>query len=205
MTDPELPAQPTRRFRPRHLTAGLAALALVVAGVTGVARLGGGELAALAATSTPSASPSAGSATPSPGDRTRRPHRKGWRGGPGLLGLAGALRGEAVLPDGKGGYQTVVLQRGTATEVGSATLSVRSKDGYTATYDVPAGTAVGARRAGLASIQPGASVLVLAVKAGSTLTARRVIDLAGLRDFGRQFGGGQFGPGVEGRGSATGV
>ena len=176
------------------VTAALAVLGLAAAGVTGVAlaRDGGGEQAALAAsTSSPSASPSAGT--------DGRIERHGFRGGPGLLGMAGAIHGELVVPDGDGGYQTVVVQRGTASKVGSDTITVKSDDGFTQTYDVPADTGVGALREGLGSIKTGANVVVMAEKKGSSLTATHVVDLDSFGaggGFGFRHHGDGDGPGM---------
>jgi hypothetical protein len=181
-----------RSGRRGAVTAALAVLGLAAAGVTGVAlaRDGGGEQAALAAsTSSPSASPTAGT--------DGRIERHGFRGGPGLLGMAGAIHGELVVPDGDGGYQTVVVQRGTASQVGSDTITVKSDDGYTQTYDVPADTGVGALREGLGSIKSGANVVVMAEKDGGSLTATHVMDLDSLGaggGFGFHHGG--DGPGL---------
>ncbi|MEO7982111.1 MAG: hypothetical protein ABI807_14610 [Sporichthyaceae bacterium] len=175
------------------VTAALAVLGLAAAGVTGAVLVrGGAEPTALAAaTSTPSASPSAGT--------DGRVERHGFRGGPAMMGLAGALHGELVVPGGSGGYQTVVVQRGTATKVGSDSITVTSDDGFTATYDVPPDTPVGARREGLGSITTGANVVVIADKKGSTLTATHVMDLdsirAGMGGFGRHGGPGDDGDG----------
>ncbi len=165
-------AEPRATARRGVVTATLALLGLAAAGVTGAALAhdGGGEEAALAAsTSSPSASPSAGT--------DGRIERHGFRGGPGMLGMAGAIHGELVVPDGNGGFQTVVVQRGTASKVGSDSITVKSDDGYTQTYDVPADTGVGALREGLGSIKSGANVVVLAEKKGGSLTATHVMDL----------------------------
>jgi hypothetical protein len=177
------------------VTAGLAVLALAAAGLTGaaLARSGGEEQAALAAaTSSPSASPSTGT--------DGRIERHGFRGGPGMLGMAGAIHGELVVPDGNGGYQTVVVQRGTASKVGSDTITVKSDDGYTQTYDVPADTGVGALREGLDSIKDGANVVVMAEKKGGSYTATHVMDLDSIADrmggFGFGHGGDGDGPGM---------
>jgi hypothetical protein len=110
----------------------------------------------------------------------------------GLMGLAGAVHGEVVVPDGSDGWKTVVFQRGEATNVGDSSITVKSDDGFTETYDVPSGTVVGALREGLSSIKTGDQVLVLADKAGSTPTARSVVDLDSV---GRGIGGLMRGPG----------
>jgi hypothetical protein len=184
-------AAPRASTRRGVVTAALAVLGLAAAGVTGAALAhDGGEQAALAASS-PSASPSAGT--------DGRIERHGFRGGPGLLGMAGAIHGELVVPDGNGGFQTVVVQRGTASKVGSDTLTVKSDDGYTQTYDVPADTGVGALREGLGSIKSGANVVVLAEKKGGSLTATHVMD---LDSFGA---GGGFGFHHDGDGDGPGM
>jgi hypothetical protein len=171
------------------VTAVLAVLCLAAAGLTGAAlvRSGGDEVPALAAaTSSPSASPSDGT--------DRKGLGRHFRGGAGMLGMAGAIHGELVVPDGSGGYRTVVVQRGTASNVGSDTITVKSDDGFTETYDVPADTGVGALREGLDSIKDGANVVVLAEKKGGTLTATHVMDLDSMADrmggFGFHHGGG---------------
>jgi hypothetical protein len=173
-------AAPRASARRGVVTAALAVLGLAAAGLTGAALAhdGGGEPAALAA-STSSASPSAGT--------DGRIERHGFRRGPGLMGMAGAIHGELVVPDGNGGFRTVVVQRGTASKVGSDTLTVKSDDGYTQTYDVPADAGVGALREGLDSIKSGANVVVLAEKKGGSLTATHVMD---LDSFGAGAGGG---------------
>jgi len=181
------------------LTAGLAVLALTAAGLTGaaLARSSGDQQAALAASaSSPSGSPSAG--TDGKGHIERHAF-----GGPGMLGMAGgAIHGELVVPDGNGGYQTVVVQRGTASKVGSDSITVKSEDGYTQTYDVPADTGVGALREGLGSIKDGANVVVMAEKKSGSYTATHVMDLDSIAD---RLGGFGFGFGHRGDGDGPGM
>lgn len=61
-------------------------------------------------------------------------------GGPGAGG-ATALHGEFVVPDGAGGYTTVLSQTGTVTAVSPSSITVRSDDGYTQAYVIPAPSA----------------------------------------------------------------
>ena len=173
------------------VTALIAVLALVAAGVTGAALAGGGAAndAALAA----SGGTSTSTATPAPGG-------KAFKRGPGmlrarghLLGMGGALHGSFVVPDGSGGYRTVVMQRGSATKVSDTSITVRSDDGFEQTYAITADTAVGADRQGVNGIAKGADVAVMGEKKGSGVTALHVTDLA-------QFGGHGFGPGGIGPG-----
>lgn len=70
----------------------------------------------------------------------------GGHGGP-APGIAGpphdtpdpaTIRNEAVLADGSGGYTTTVTQTGTITALSTASITVRSSDGYSQTYVLPA-------------------------------------------------------------------
>lgn len=58
-------------------------------------------------------------------------------GGPGTVD-ATALHGEFVVPDGAGGYTTVLSQTGTVTAVSPSSITVRSADGYTQAYAIQA-------------------------------------------------------------------
>lgn len=186
-------------WRRGALAAGLAALALVAAGATGVALAGNGNGTAPVAVAA-----TGGSTTPAP-PRGGEPPMRG-RGG--LMGLAGAVRGEVVVPDGSGGWTTVVFQRGKATRVGADSITVTSQDGVSRTYDVPAGAVVGALRDGLGSVSTNDQVLVVADKDGGNPTARSVVDLSTV---GRGLGGphgpgdmGRWGDDPDGAGSADG-
>ncbi|MGN6610631.1 MAG: hypothetical protein ACTHLJ_02545 [Angustibacter sp.] len=99
----------------------------------------------------------------------------GRHGGPGgfaMMGPRGALHGELVVPQRDGtGTQTVVVQTGEVTAVSAKSLSLKSSDGYTATYAITSTTRVAARSGGISSLKKGDTVSVLATKSGSTLTA----------------------------------
>jgi hypothetical protein len=167
-------AAPPRSDRRRVLlVVAIAVLGVAAAGATGVALARGGgtgaEVSLAASSSTP---------TPSgdPGERHRhtfgRPIPGHLFGGPG-----GALHGEFVVRDGSGGYRTMLTQRGTATKVSDSSITVRSEDGFTATYAVTATTRVGATRDGVGSIEVGADVVVMAEQKGEAATALAVADL----------------------------
>lgn len=47
------------------------------------------------------------------------------------------LHGEFVVPDGRGGFQTDIVQLGTVTAVSPTSITARSDDGFTATYVIP--------------------------------------------------------------------
>jgi len=171
--------KPAGPFRRRNLVVGLATVAVLAAAATGVA------LAADTSTPTPSDSPSASTA---PGERgLGHGGGPGMRGGHGfgIAGPMGALHGEFVVPKRGGGYQTLVVQRGKVSSVSSSTITVKSDDGFSATYDVPAATPVNAARDGIGSIKKGDDVALLAEKKSGNDTALQIGDLTrmqGLRD-----------------------
>lgn len=179
------PPRPTEDavVRPRRrglAVAGFAtAVALGAVGATAFAadHQGGDQLRLASATSSPTA-PSGQTADP---DGDGRPH-DGWGKGPGgrhggpggfaMMGPRGALHGELVVPQRDGtGTQTVVVQTGEVTAVSAKSLSLKSSDGYTATYVITSTTRVAARSGGISSLKKGDTVSVLATKSGSTLTA----------------------------------
>jgi hypothetical protein len=53
-----------------------------------------------------------------------------------------ALHGQMVVPDAGGHFSTVVIQTGTVTAATPASVTVRSADGFSQTYTVPAGLQV---------------------------------------------------------------
>ncbi len=57
-----------------------------------------------------------------------------------------SLHGEFVVPDGSGGYSTVLTQTGTVTAISPTSITVRSEDGYSQTYVIPGTEATRARR-----------------------------------------------------------
>jgi hypothetical protein len=94
-----------------------------------------------------------------------------------LGGLGGLVHGQVVLTKPGGGYQTVDLQRGKVTAVSTTSITVRSADGYTATYVVASSTIVDAQLAGISSVKTGNQVSIQATVSGSKATASRVTDL----------------------------
>jgi hypothetical protein len=123
---------------------------------------------------TPSATPTAG-ATPNPTatpakrtDRkadTDRRHR-------GLLRRA--LHGEATL--GGKQHQEVAFQRGLVQTVNETSLTIKSEDGFLATYVLIVETRIrkDGEKASVSDIKPGDRIRVLAIKDGATLTAKAV-------------------------------
>nr|WP_284288336.1 hypothetical protein [Angustibacter aerolatus] len=66
------------------------------------------------------------------------------------------------------------MQTGAVTSVSATRLAVKSTDGYTATYVVNASTTVMGQK--ISAVKTGHTVMVVATKSGSTLTATRVAD-----------------------------
>lgn len=79
------------------------------------------------------------------------------------------------------GYGTAQKQRGTVTAVSATSISVKSADGFTATYVIDAETKIN-RDGATASITADADVLVQSLVEGGTVTAKCVVDTAA---FGR--------------------
>jgi hypothetical protein len=112
---------------------------------------------------------------------------RGYRGfGPGMgagmgMGMGGfAIHGSFVTPKQGGGYQTVDTQRGSVTGVSATSITVKSSDGFTATYTVDASALVHALRDGIASVKTGDEVSVTAVESGSEKKAVSIIDTTQL-------------------------
>jgi len=193
-------AEPPRwqRWRPGRplAVAGVAVVAL--AGGAGVGYAATNSLTAKAsdtaavASASPSASPSPSSGNPGSGDR------HGWQkirgafpGGPGLgFGVLGGavLHGQFTVPKSGGGYQTLDVQNGTVTAVSTGAVTVKSADGYTASYTVTSNTVVGAQSAGIGSVKKGDKIFVTATVSGSTATAATIVDVTAIKNGRASFG-----------------
>jgi hypothetical protein len=183
------------RRRPHLL--GLAVVAVIALGAGGgvayVATHSGSNAStdsAAGAAQAPAADPSP-STSPSQG---RGPGffggfgRFGGFGGPGLGGLGGAIHGQVTVPKSGGGYQTVDVQRGTVTAVSQTSITVKSADGFSATYAVASSTEVNAQAAGINTVKTGDTVQLTATVSGGTPTAASIIDLTSIRSSRGSFG-----------------
>jgi hypothetical protein len=148
---------------------------ILAASVAAVA-VTGGVGATWASADTPSPSPSATSSA-SPGqqaDQTRTNKAKADKKHRSLQQRA--LYGEVTL----GGKKTRVVdfQRGTVAKVSATSVTVKSKDGFTANYQVTSTTKI--RKAKEAStisaVEVNDKVRVVATKDGATLTAKKIMD-----------------------------
>lgn len=185
-----------QRWRGRSRPIAVAGVAIVA--LAGGAGIGYAATHSLAKSGTPAtdAVAAAGAPTPSPSAAPPGHFRGGqgfrWSaGGPaggfaggfpggafgiGGFGAGGVVHGQVTVPKPGGGYQTEDVQRGTVTAVSSTSISVKSADGFTATYVVSSKTLVDAQAAGIGSVKKGDTVSVTATVSGSKATAVSVFD-----------------------------
>lgn len=89
-----------------------------------------------------------------------------------------ALHGEVTLGGEK--PRVVVFQRGTVDKVSDTSITVKSKDGFTATYGVTESTKIRKAKEKIAAgdIEAADQVRVLGPKTGETTTATRIVVVA---------------------------
>jgi hypothetical protein len=187
-------ATPPPRGGP-HL-AGLLAIALIaVAGGAGVAYAitnPGSKVATDSAASSQAQTPAASRSPSAPfwsGGRPGGAGRFGASGGfGGFGGSGGVIHGQFTEPKSGGGYQTVDVQRGTVTAVSSASITVKSADGYSATYSVSRSTEVNAMAAGIGTVKVGDTVDLTATVSQGKATAASIIDMTAIRASRGAFG-----------------
>jgi hypothetical protein len=188
------PVGPTRPIGPMSLR-NPSRRPYLLAGVAVAALLGGGGAAlAVGNSGTPAAAQNAVTATPVPAASPGAPgtHR-GSRHFRGRFGFSpfGMVHGQFVVAKPGGGYQTVDVQDGQVTAVSTASITLKSSDGFTNTYVVTSSTRVDAQRDGIGSVKVGNQASVLATVSGSTATAENIADTTLLQQDQRQFGSGQ--------------
>jgi len=93
------------------------------------------------------------------------------------------LHGTFTTPAPNGGYQTVAVQRGTVTSVGSSSITLKSEDGYTHTYAVDDNTLVNAGNEGIADVNKNDVVQLTAIVDGSTSHAVHVLDITTVKQL----------------------
>ena len=146
---------------------------IVAAGVSTVALVAGigAGIAAADPTTSPTSTPTSTS-TPTAKDKPADKHRGALPGRRALL--ARALHGEATLAGKQ--HRVVAFQRGLVQQVSATSLTVKSEDGFTATYVLNADTKVHKQgdKSTISAIKTGDHLRVLALKDGSTLTAKVV-------------------------------
>jgi hypothetical protein len=179
------------RRRRLHLAGLLVVAVIALAGGAGVAYAVTNTGSKVAADSSAGGQPqtSAGSAAPSaPSWGGRGPAGPRRFGGFGFGGFGGAIHGRVTEPKSGGGYQTVDVQRGTVTAVSSSSITVKSADGFLATYAVTGSTDVNAQAAGIGTVKTGDIVDLTATVSGGTATAASIIDMTSIRASRGAFG-----------------
>lgn len=115
--------------------------------------------------------------------------RFGGMAGPAFAGGVGGsiVHGQYTTKDGSG-YRTIDIQTGQVTSVSSSSISVKSGDGYTATYVVKSTTIVDAQSGGISTIGSGDNVTLTALVDGSTATAANITDTTKIGSSRQGFG-----------------
>jgi hypothetical protein len=130
----------------------------------------------------PSGAPSGAPQGGMPGRHGDGGHGRGGMGGGMGFGLGKGLHGSFVIEKQDGVYQTIDTQRGTVTAVSKDSITVKSEDGFSATYVVTADTMVNAKRDGIASIKVGDEVGVMGVENAGKTTAVQIVDRTQIKD-----------------------
>ena len=113
--------------------------------------------------------------------------RFGPGGGPGLMG-GGMVHGVFTVRNGTG-YRVVEVQTGVVQPGNtSASLTVKSDDGYSQSYTVQPSTVVNSQAGGISTVKSGDRVRVQAVQQGSGYTATDVIDMTQIGSSHQGFG-----------------
>ena len=193
LTPPPVPPAPPPVPRRRTLPGGRRATAL--AAVAGALILGGiGAAVAQTGGSTSTTQPPAAKGGPGypggpggpgepggPGGFAGPRGRFGGKGGFG--GPMGAIHGEFVVPNGSNGYRTLDTQRGQVTSVSSDSITVKSDDGFSKTYDVDQNTVVDSGRDGIGNVKKDDTVDLTAVASGGKASAMSINDETNLRSI----------------------
>ena len=156
----------------KMIAAGIGTVALAGAIGAGLAYADPDPTPTVNPSATPSASPTDKADRNDKADRKDKADKD--RRHPGLLRRA--LHGEVTLRGEK--HRVVVFQRGVVETVSATAVTVKSEDGFTASYLLNAETRVRKEKheATLSDIKPKDRVRVLATKDGSTLTAKAIRD-----------------------------
>lgn len=134
----------------------------LIAGTAVLAMAGVGGGIAFAANSTPTTTAPSSSA----------PHQHKTRG------LVGRVEHGQVTVRTKTGDQVLDIQHGQVTSISATSVTVRSKDGFTATYGVSGTSTVRVQKkvSTIANVHTGDEVAVAALHSGNTDTIRRIAD-----------------------------
>lgn len=147
--------------------------AWAAAGVLGTAVVTGAVVSAAGAASAAGTSSTSSSTTSSTAGQTATTPHRPW----GALRHAG-IHGEFTVKNKAGGFVVLDTQRGTVTANQNGQLTVKSADGFLATYTVDSSTKIrkDGAKATLADVKVGDTVGVVGVKSGGTVTAKGIRD-----------------------------
>lgn len=151
---------------------------IVATALSTIALAGAVGVGVASADPTPSPTTPTATASPTPGATPAKPSKADKQKKKAKRDIAArALHGEVTL-GGKKKTRVVDFQRGTVSEVSSSSITVKSVDGFSATYVVDAKTVVrhAKEKAAIADVKNGDKVRVVASKDGSTLSAKRIAD-----------------------------
>jgi hypothetical protein len=134
----------------------------LIAGTAVLAMAGVGGGIAFAANSTPT--------TTAPSSSAPQQHK--------ARGLVGRVEHGQVTVRTKTGDQVLDIQHGQVTSISATSVTVRSKDGFTATYGVSGTSTVRVQKKAstIANVHTGDQVSVAALHSGNTDTIRRIAD-----------------------------
>jgi hypothetical protein len=143
------------------------------AAVVALIGIGGGVAFATSGSSTPTSTltaattPTSGSNTPTDGPSKRKHH-----------GLLDRAEHGQVTVRAKTGTEVIDLQRGLVTAVSPTSITVKSQDGFSATYVVNSTTKVRktGQQSAIGNVANGDNVVIAAIHSGTTDTAKRIGD-----------------------------
>jgi hypothetical protein len=163
--------------------------AMLIAGIAVVLAAGIGGAVTYALTSHDTSVSAAAPAPAETGTGKAAKHAKGAKAAKGAKGAEAGLIAKVDHGEFTGASGVMDVQRGAVTAVDPGSLTVRSTDGFTATYVLDPSTRIGAAGPATAAAAGGATpapaplkagdtVRVLATKTGDTATATRVTTVA---------------------------
>jgi hypothetical protein len=153
-------------------TRAIALSGAAAVGLAGVGLAAGVALADSGSTPTPTPKSSASAAPPAAAGKAAK--KGNGKGKPALAGQH-ILHGEFVTKN-KSSVVTVDMQRGSVTAVSPTSITLKSADGFTATYAVTAGAKVRMHGGGktIADVKVGDAATVLASKNGTALSVTKL-------------------------------
>lgn len=178
------------------------AAAVASAGITAGIMASGDDSASTAAATAPGAQDSTGQGQQQQQQQQQQQGGTSSGSGSALTGST-ALHGEYVVSDGNGSYLTVIAQVGTVSAVSADSITVKSDDGFSKTYEIADATTVNGGQSEVSAVENDHTVQVVATTENDKATATAIVDAdlaASTQQQGGFPGGGQQGgPGQSGQ------